>query len=184
MRKLCKVLGVLLDCNLSWKYHINELSKKLSRTNGIFYKIRHLVPYEILKMLYYSLFYSFVSYRIAVWGFTYKSHIQKLSLLQKKIIKVMAFKKQTEHSSPIFSTLELLKIEDIRQLQLLSFVFDCLNKIAPVYFHDYFVQCSQLHNFNTRLASRGDLFWRGKIPFNMVLDQLNTMVLGFGICSL
>ena len=86
-------MGVLLDCNLSWKYHINELSKKLSRTIGIFYKIRHFVPCEILKTLYYSLFYSFVSYGIAVWGFTYKSHIQKLSLLQKKIIRVMAFKK-------------------------------------------------------------------------------------------
>ena len=118
-----KFLGVLLDCNLSWKYHINELSKKLSRTIGIFYKIRHFVPCEILKTLYYSLFYSFVSYGIAVWGFTYKFHIQKLSLLQKKIIRVMAFKKQTEHSNPIFSKLELLKIEDIRQLQLLSFVF-------------------------------------------------------------
>ena len=77
----------------------------------------------------------------------------------------MAFKKQTEHSNPIFSKLELLKIEDIRQLQLLSFVFDCLNKIAPVYFHDYFVQCSQVQNFNTRLASRGDLFLERKNAF-------------------
>ena len=96
----------------------------------------------------------------------------------------MAFKKQTEHSNPILSKLELLKIEDIRQLQLLSFVFDCQNKIAPVYFHDYFIQCSQIHNFNTRLAPRVDLFLEREIPFNMVLGQLNTVVLGFGICSL
>ena len=179
-----KFLSVLLDCNLSWKYHINELSKKLSRTIGIFYKIRHFVPCEILKKLCYSLFYSFVSYGIAVWGFRYKSHILKLSLLQTKIIGVMAFKKQTGHSNPIFSKLELLMIEDIHQLQLLSFVFDCQNKIAPVYFHDYFVQCSQVQNFNTRLASRGDLFLERKIPFNMALGQLTIMVPGSGICSL
>ena len=37
-----------LDENLCWKYHIYELSKKLSRTIGIFYKIRHFVPYEVL----------------------------------------------------------------------------------------------------------------------------------------
>ena len=36
-----KCLGVLLDANLNWKHHINELSKKLPRTLGIFYKIRH-----------------------------------------------------------------------------------------------------------------------------------------------
>ena len=31
-----KFLGVLLDSNLRWKSHITELSKKLSRTIGIF----------------------------------------------------------------------------------------------------------------------------------------------------
>ena len=36
--KYVNFLGVLLDENLSWKYHIYELSKKLSRTIGIFYK--------------------------------------------------------------------------------------------------------------------------------------------------
>ena len=36
-RESCvKVLGIMLDANLSWKYHIAELSKKLSKTIGIF----------------------------------------------------------------------------------------------------------------------------------------------------
>ena len=61
-----KFLGILLDANLSWKYHVNELSKKLSRTIGIFYKSRHFVPLEILQIFYYSLFFSFVSYGISV----------------------------------------------------------------------------------------------------------------------
>ena len=34
-----KFLGVLLDSTLSWKPHITELSKKLSKTIGIFYKL-------------------------------------------------------------------------------------------------------------------------------------------------
>ena len=56
-----KFLGALLDSSLSWKHHIAELSKKLARTIGIFYNVRHLIPLETLKILYYSLFYSFVS---------------------------------------------------------------------------------------------------------------------------
>ena len=89
-----KFLGILPDSNLSWKYHINELLKKLSRTIGIFYKIRYFVPSEILRLLYYSLFYSFLSYGVAVWGFTYKTYTQKILVLQKKTIKVMTFNKQ------------------------------------------------------------------------------------------
>ena len=51
-----KFLGVLLDSSLSWKPNITELSKKLSRTVGLFYKIRHYAPLETLKLLYYGIF--------------------------------------------------------------------------------------------------------------------------------
>ena len=49
-------LGVLLDSTLSWKTHIAELSKKLSRVIGLFYKIRHYAPLETLMLLYHGLF--------------------------------------------------------------------------------------------------------------------------------
>ena len=74
----------------------------------------------------------------------------------------MTFSKMNAHTNPIFIQLDFLKIEDIRQLQLLSFVYGCLNKTAPVFFHDYFTPSSERHNFNTRLASRGDLFLEQK----------------------
>ena len=157
-----------MDENLTWKFHIDELSKKLSRTVGIFYKIRHFCPSDILRILYYSLFYSFLSDGISVWGFTFKSYFEKLSVVQKKIVKVMTFNKETASSTPIFSNLEFLNMDDICQLQLLSFVYDCQNKLAPAYFQNFFVQCVQIHSYSTRLASRGDLFLeKGKIHFNI-----------------
>ena len=54
-----KFLGVLLDSNLSWKSHLTELSKKLARTTGLFYKIRHYTPMDTLILLYYGLLESF-----------------------------------------------------------------------------------------------------------------------------
>ena len=36
-------LVVLFDSTLSWKYHLTDLSKKLARTDGLFYKVRHYV---------------------------------------------------------------------------------------------------------------------------------------------
>ena len=78
---------------------------------------------------------------------------------------MMTFNKQTAHSTPIFAVIQLLKIDGIRQLQLLTFVCDCQNKLAPTYFHHYFVKCSQVHSYSTRLASRGDLFPERKNTF-------------------
>ena len=59
-------LGVLLDETLSWKPHLVELSRKLARSIGIFYKLRHFVPLNTLITIYYALFYSFLTYGIVV----------------------------------------------------------------------------------------------------------------------
>ena len=63
-----KFLGVLLDENLSWKYHLSELSKKLARNCGMFnvFKIRNFLPVDVMICLYNSLFSSFLQYGIVV----------------------------------------------------------------------------------------------------------------------
>ena len=160
-----KFLGILLDAHLSWKQQITELLKKLARTIGIFYKIRHFIPLETLKVLYFSLFYSFVSYGIAVWGLTHKSLLDPLIISQKKIVRIMCFEEPTAHTEPLFKKLQFLKVRDIHELQLLSFIYDCQNKIAPAHFHSYFTPCYGVHSINTRQASRGDLFLTRKTTF-------------------
>ena len=49
-----KHLGVMIDSTLSWKDHILNLTKKLSRAIGVMYKIRSFVNRAILKNLYSS----------------------------------------------------------------------------------------------------------------------------------
>ena len=102
----------------------------------------------------------------------YTFWFQKLFVLPKGIIKVMTFNKQTAHSAPVFANIQLLKIDDIRRLQLLTFVYDCHNKLAPTYFHHYFVKCSQVHGYSTRLASRGDLFLERKNTFQYGIKSI------------
>ena len=43
-----KYLGVTFDSNLTWKNHVNELCLKLSKTVGIFSKLRYYVNVDIL----------------------------------------------------------------------------------------------------------------------------------------
>ena len=37
-------LGLMIDSNLSWKYHIESICHKISKSIGIIAKIRHLCP--------------------------------------------------------------------------------------------------------------------------------------------
>ena len=60
------LLGVLMDKNLSWKY-ISELTKKLSRTSGIFRsKVKRLLANDILKR---NLYYFYFLFLFVLWLF-------------------------------------------------------------------------------------------------------------------
>ena len=44
-RKDCiKYIGMLLDSNLSWKYHIDFVASKITKTIVIIARLRHYVP--------------------------------------------------------------------------------------------------------------------------------------------
>ena len=47
---------------------MSELSKKLARTVGLSYKIRHYAPRDTLVLLYHAIFASFLTYGVSTWG--------------------------------------------------------------------------------------------------------------------
>ena len=156
--KFVKFLGLLLDEHLCWKYHLSELSKKLARTCGMFFKIRNLLPLDVLICLYNALFLSFLQYGLIVWGQTYASYIDPIFKLQKKAVRAISFQPRMSPSLPIFNDLKLLKLSEIFELRLLTFVFDSVKKTSPSCFHDFFLFNSSVHQYSTRQASQGDLY--------------------------
>ena len=137
---------------------IFKLSKKLARNCGIFYKIRHFVKAETLKLLYYSLFHSFLSYGVTVWGLTHPSITNPLYKLQKKVIRAIWFEDKYDHTTPLFHQLETLKLYDIHSLKLLCFVYDCTKDQRITYFDNFFTPVHLVHQHFTRQASKGNLF--------------------------
>ena len=51
-KKHIKYLGVIIDSNLCWKYHICHINSKLGRTIGIIARIRHHIPTNTLLTIY------------------------------------------------------------------------------------------------------------------------------------
>ena len=113
-----RFLGVLLDSNLSWNFHLSELSKKLARTAGLFYKIRHYAQTDTLTLLYHGIFEPFLLYGLSVWGMTYPSFLERIYVLQKKVLKAITFSDITASSDPLFDRLQVLKLADLFQVQV------------------------------------------------------------------
>ena len=47
-----KCLGVKIDTNLCWQYHLNDISIKLNRANELLFKMRKYVSLRILRFIY------------------------------------------------------------------------------------------------------------------------------------
>ena len=63
-----KFLGVILEENLNWSLHINEICNKLKRLFHIFYNIRNFLSKDNIKTIYYSMIYSRIKYGISLYG--------------------------------------------------------------------------------------------------------------------
>ena len=48
-----------MDTNLSWQYHVNDLSIKLNRANAPLFRMRKYVSLKILRSIYFAIFDSY-----------------------------------------------------------------------------------------------------------------------------
>ena len=155
-QKYIKYLGVLLDSTLSWNVHLDNLTKKITRSIGIMYKIRPFVPNNILIKLYYALIYPHLLYAIQVWGSTFDKYINPLFILQKKVVRLISHVKikddngNCNHSSLLFKDLRVLKIKDIFRNQIALLVFDCLQGTSYQEYKQVSILNSNVHHYATR----------------------------------
>ena len=92
-----KYLGVLLDSNLSWKFQINNVALKISRTVGVVARLRHFVPRTTLLNIYQSLILPYLTYGLAAWGQAAKTHLQKILV---PVLRLMYFSEPRAHAVP------------------------------------------------------------------------------------
>ena len=89
-----KYLGVKIDTNLSWQYHVNDLSSKLNRANALLFKMRKYVSLKILRSINFAIFDSYLSYCCLVWAQNCCT-IQRIVILQKKrLLELLIFNQQ------------------------------------------------------------------------------------------
>ena len=153
-----KYLGVYLNSDLFWKTHIDYLAKRLSKVCGVIYKLRHFVPTGTLKVEYFSMFNSVLQNSLLNWGNACKSHLQKLSILQNKIITACLFCSRRDSTALLYSEFGVIKLKDMINMEIAKFMFKFYNKMLPNLFDSYFTELDSIHSYNTRQKSTNEFF--------------------------
>ena len=127
-----------LDDDLKFHTHIQRLKTHLAKYTEMFYRIRSYLKIDTMITLFYSFIYSKLQYDLFTWGSAKKNELGALSIRLNKIIKTITFAKKFCHVSPTFKALNILKIDDIYQLELGKFMYQHL----MVTFHKKLIRTS------------------------------------------
>ena len=148
-----KYLGMYIDIFLNWNVHMKELTKKLSRANGILSKLRYNVPLAMCLQVYYAIFYSYLNIGCNVWGFTSERNINDIQILQNKCVRIMTFAPFDSNVDQSFIDLQLLKVREVIKTNQLKIVYDFFDKKLPDDLMSLFVLSSNIHSTNQLLNS-------------------------------
>ena len=144
-----KFLGILIDDRLNWKEHISLICSKLSKCIAIIYKPKHLSDKDSLVMLYDSLFVPYLSYCSEIWGNTYKTNINCVYVLQKKVLRIVCNVDYQYHSNVLFKELRMLKLFDIIELKTAMIMYKANKKMLPLNIQRLF-SVDEVTYYNTR----------------------------------
>ena len=120
-----KFLGVLIDENFSWDYHIQSIHQKISKNVSVLYRSKRLLDSHSLYILYCSLILPYINYACEIWGNACAYKVNSIFLLQKK-------------------PLELLVILHIETIRVLFFLSSVVSKFMIWLATKFFVSCTKL----------------------------------------
>ena len=136
--KFFKFVGLYLDEHLSWEHQVQQVHSKLSSGNYAINSAKNFLPLHIRKNIYNSLFRSHLEYGILAWGGIKSNKLKGIIGLQKKCVRNVANKKRLSHTDPIFSSLKILKFEDLVIYNSIIFMHKFAFGLQPSTFNNMF----------------------------------------------
>ena len=94
--------------------------------------------------------YSQIIYGIVLYGVCRSSLLNKVQVLQNKLIKVLYKLPYRTDTDALHSNLDILKFKDICKYQIQKFVYESVNKTCITQFHNYYKNTHNEHNMDTR----------------------------------
>ena len=131
-------LGVVVDKYLSWKDHITYISNKIYTGIGILVRTRHLLFRNTLLYLYNSLIKPHFTYCISTWGNTSKTHTSKLTILQKKVVRIISYADFHAHTKLLLFKLNILTVVHLYQYAVCKVIYNSLHGTVPIILRSMF----------------------------------------------
>ena len=134
-----KFLGVTIDDRLKFDIHIQNLINKLKRYISLYYRLRELIPLDILLTLHEQLCLPIIRYCLIIYGGTNKTTKARLARMHKILFKVIYRKEKTHVDIDFYKRNNFLSLGSMYdyELLLLAYKIKFLKRELPTIFKNY-----------------------------------------------
>ena len=148
-----KFLGVYIDPQLNFKYHIEYLRKKISRSMYLINRVKNLLCKKSLETLFHSFINSHLMFCLPAWSCGLESSTNPLAVLQKKAIRIINRSAYNDHTPPLFKEIKVLPLKELAIYTKLLFFYDFIRWKLPNSFDGVWIRNNlrnqrQLRNSN------------------------------------
>ena len=107
---------------------------------------------KTLITLYHSFVYPYLNYAAEVWGDASNLHLRSILKLQKKAVRIISHAGWRDHTFPLFTKLNILRLEEIHFYKIALSMFKVYHRMTPTVFSGLFIRNTEIHRYNTRQA--------------------------------
>ena len=140
--KSIKYLGLIVDCCLSFKGHIESILNKITKKIGAMYRSKYLLPLRYRKMFANSLMLPHFDYLDIIYNKASQYTLKKLDVQHRKIAKIALDVKVTNNKKDTYVKMNWLPLQLRRQTHVATIMYKVINGIAPPSIYDLFNYCS------------------------------------------
>jgi hypothetical protein len=130
-----KLLGLYLDENLSFNFHYDHVCNKLAQSNYIISKVKHLLPTNVLRSLYFSLFHSHLLYCLPIYACSSNKNTKRVKTMQKKAIRSVCGAGYNDHTDPLFNQLNILPFDKLVLYNQCTLLHSIVHEYSPRALH-------------------------------------------------
>ena len=157
-----RLLGVIIDEELKWQSHIDNICKHLSKNLFLLSQLRHYVDSDARRKIFFQAhLLSHINYASTVWSGVREVHLKKLNSLHTRAAKLI-LPDQSLSTTEKLNKLNILPLDEQLKFNRCVTMFKIHTGKAPRYLSDF------LHRAPARYGSNNDVLPRPRI------DQFKT----------
>ena len=175
-----KVLGVIIDNNLTWTDHLTSISKSMSTKIFQLSQIKRFLPQNAKKMFFDAYILSILNYCSTLWDSTNNRSLKIIERAYKRAVKAVINKNTTLTKSD-YKNAGIRTLTDQLKINKLSLMHKIVNKKAPSTLIEKFPLKKSKHALKVcpGRVPRTDLYksslrYTGPSTWNSLPDKLRT----------